>query len=56
VEGLPTIRDSFALWRLSPEMVRIFLRGCPLHSDVGGMPPLVFCRAGLIVDKLGVQL
>ncbi len=33
-----------------------FLLGCPLHSGIAGMPRLVFCRAGLIVDKLGVQL
>jgi hypothetical protein len=36
--------------------VRIFLLGCPRQCDVGGMPLLVLCRAGLIVDKLGVQL
>jgi len=53
---LPAIRDSFALRRLSPEMVRIFPRRFLLHSDIGGIPPLVFCRAGPIVDNLGVHL
>jgi hypothetical protein len=36
--------------------VRILLHGCPLHSYVAGIPRLVFCRAGLIVDNLGVKL
>jgi hypothetical protein len=51
ISGIP-----FAPWRLWPGMVRVFLLGCPLHSGIAGMPRLVFCRAGLIVDKLGVQL
>ncbi len=53
---MPTIRELPARRRLSPAMVRIFLLGRPRHRYVAGMPPLVFCRADLIVDNLGVHL
>ena len=56
ISCLPTIRDSFALRRHFASDGTHFRHGCPLHSYVADVPPLVFYRAGLIVDNLGVHL